>query len=294
MPSQIRTWKMPRDGGLGLRWIENPAGLAIGALPSGAIFTIEHRRTDGATQINQLLGSPIARGLARLYLRIGGETPICVDVIGPGANMRFGAAADRFVWEGETKGLRHRATLSLHPKDAAWLWRLEATGGAAAALPMDAVLIQDIGLGDRGFLMNNEAYASQYIDCHIERCARLGPVVMSRQNLAQGGRHPWVVHGCLDGARGFATDGLQLFGPGFRDQDAFAFGLARTCQAGGCSMSCPAPLSNPLPPRSRPARRRHGVSSASMIPTTPKRRAAPTSPRSTLSRGRTPSRPQSP
>jgi 1,2-beta-oligoglucan phosphorylase len=65
--------------------------------------------------------------------------------------------------------------------------------------------------------MNNEAYASQYIDHHIVSHPRCGPVVLSRQNLAQRGRHPWVAHGCLDGAASFATDAMQLFGPAYRD-----------------------------------------------------------------------------
>ena len=34
------------------------------------------------------------------------------------------------------------------------------------------MLLQDIGLGERGFLMNNEAYASQYIDHHVARHPR--------------------------------------------------------------------------------------------------------------------------
>ena len=46
---------------------------------------------------------------------------------------------------------------------------------------------------------------------------RFGPVVMSRQNMAQDGRHPWAAHGCFDGAASFATDALQLFGPAYRD-----------------------------------------------------------------------------
>ena len=49
--------------------------------------------------------------------------------------------------------------------------------------------------------------------------AALGPVVMSRQNLAQGGSHPWILHACLEGAAGFATDALQVFGPAYRDAD---------------------------------------------------------------------------
>ncbi|MDQ6701907.1 MAG: cellobiose phosphorylase, partial [Pseudomonadota bacterium] len=183
-----RSWKTPCDNNLGLYRIENRAGLSISVLPNSCIFAIEHRREDGATMINHLLGSPIDGGIARLYLRVGGAAPISVVAAGPGATGRFGAAGDRFVWEGETSGLRHRVTLSVHPGNAAWLWCLEVTNIGAAARSVDAILIQDIGVGDRGFLMNNEAYASQYIDHHIARHPRYGPVVMSRQNLPQGGR----------------------------------------------------------------------------------------------------------
>ena len=128
---------------------------------------------------------------------------------------------------------------------------------------MDAILIQDIGLGDRGFLMNNEAYASQYIDHHIARHPRYGPVVMSRQNLPQGGRNPWVVHGCLDGASGFATDGKQLFGPAFRDRDAFPFpfGASLPSKRLQHELACAAIQSSPagLPPGTRAAWRFFGL-----------------------------------
>jgi 1,2-beta-oligoglucan phosphorylase len=255
VPSGKRSWKTPRDDNLGLHRIENRAGLSISVLPNGCIFAIEHRREDGTTMINQLLGSPVDGGVARLYLRIGGAAPISVAAAGPGAKGRFGAAGDRFVWEGETHGLRHHVTLSLHPRDTAWLWRLEVTNIGEAARAIDAILIQDIGLGDRGFLMTNEAYASQYIDHHIARHPRYGPVVMSRQNLPLGGRNPWVVHGCLDGASGFATDGMQLFGPAFRDRDAFPFpfGASLPSKRLQHELACAAIQSAPLtlPPGSR-------------------------------------------
>ena len=77
-------------------------------------------------------------------------------------------------------------------RQAAWLWRVEATNARDIAVPIDAILVQDLGLGVRAFITNNEAYASQYIDHHIARHARFGPVIMSRQNLAQDGKHPWV------------------------------------------------------------------------------------------------------
>ncbi len=220
MGLKTRNWTTPRDDSLGLSCIENRAGLAISALPNGCIFSIEHREAGGAILVNQLLGSPIAGSVQRIYLRIEGEAP--VEIVGPQANIRFGAGTDCFIFEGETQGVRHRVALRLEPDRPAWIWRVDIENqGRLRAV--DAVLIQDIGLGGRGFLMNNEAYVSQYIDHFVAPHAICGPVIINRQNQAQDGRHPFAMHGCLDGAIGFATDGRQLFGPGFRDKDAFRF-----------------------------------------------------------------------
>lgn len=219
----LRTWNTPREQDLGLRRIANQAGLSISILPNGSVFAIEHRSEYGTTLINQMLASPIEGGIARILVRIGGAEPFIVQALGPRAKVRLGVAEDRVVWEGETDGIRQRVTLRLQPDDAAWLWHVQVFNAGNAALPLDAILVQDIGLGVRAFLGNNEAYASQYIDHHGARHRRYGPVVMCRQNLAQGGKHPWVVHGCLDGANGFATDAIQLFGPSYRDADAIDF-----------------------------------------------------------------------
>jgi cellobiose phosphorylase len=219
-----RTCTTPRDGDLGLRRIANEVGLSVSVLPNGCVFAIEHQHAGGRIMLNQVLGSPIGGGIARLCLRIGGSQPLVAEVVGPGANVRFGAGTDRFVWEGDAGGLRHRVTLWLPPQRKIWLWHLDVSNASDSALPCDAVLIQDLGLGDRGFLMNNEAYVSQYIDHHVADDPRLGPVIMSRQNQAQGGGHPWVAIGCLSGAAGFATDAMQLFGPAYRDGDMIACG----------------------------------------------------------------------
>ena len=171
--------------------------------------------------INQTLASPIANGMGRLYLRTGGPEPAILPVIGPEARLRVGAADDRYVWEGEESGFRHRVTLWLHPRLNAWFWRVEVVNNREADVSCDAVFIQDLGLGDLGFLMNNEAYASQYLDHHIAQHPRLGPVLMGRQNLSQGGAYPWAAHGCLEGAAGYATDFRQVMGPAYRDADQF-------------------------------------------------------------------------
>jgi cellobiose phosphorylase len=219
MRSEPRTWTTPREGDLGLATIESPAGLLVSVLPNGCLFAIEHRGGHPTIVVNQIYGSPIDGGIARLVLRIGGPEPMAFEIVGPNAEARFGTASDRMVWEGEAQSVRHRVTLALQPRDAAWMWTVEVENSSSRTQAIDAILVQDIGLGERSFLMNNEAYASQYIDHHIARHERYGPVPMNRQNLDQSGRHPWVAHGCLDGACGFATDAMQLFGPQFRGSD---------------------------------------------------------------------------
>jgi 1,2-beta-oligoglucan phosphorylase len=217
--SEPRTFMTPRETDLGLRRIGNQSGLSIAVLPNACVFAIEHRHERGRTMINQVQGSALDGGIARLYLRLRGPEPIVAEAVGPGAMIELRAGDDRFTWGGATAGVRHRVTLGLHPRHNLWLWRLEVANTGGVDVTCDAILAQDVGLGERNFLMNNEAYASQYIDHHIARHPRCGPVVLSRQNLAQHGRHPWVAHGCLDGAASFATDAMQLFGPAYRDAD---------------------------------------------------------------------------
>jgi cellobiose phosphorylase len=214
--------KTPRRDELGLTRIVNSAGVSISLLPSGAIFAIEHTEGSRRIMINQSLASPIASGMGRLYLRLGGTAPTIVPVIGSEAGLRVGASDDRFVWEGEHSGVRHRVTLWLHARSNVWLWRLDVVNSGDSELPCDAVFIQDLGLGEQGFLMNNEAYACQYLDHHIEQHPSMNYVLMSRQNLSQGGAYPWTAHGCLQGAAGFATDFRQLMGPAHRDADQFS------------------------------------------------------------------------
>ena len=237
----------PRRDELGLLRIANGSGLSVSLLPSGAIFAIEHTQANRRIMINQTLASPIANGMGRLYLRMGGPEPAILPVIGPEARLRVGAADDRYVWEGEESGFRHRVTLWLHPRLNAWFWRVEVVNNREADVSCDAVFIQDLGLGDLGFLMNNEAYASQYLDHHIAQHPRLGPVLMGRQNLSQGGAYPWAAHGCLEGAAGYATDFRQVMGPAYRDADQFGlpFGMPLPSERLQFETACAALQSKP-------------------------------------------------
>jgi 1,2-beta-oligoglucan phosphorylase len=246
--SSIEILTTPRRDDLGLLRIANGAGLSISLLPSGAIFAIEHAEAKRRIMINQTLASPIASGMSRLYLRVGEPWPAILPVMGPEARLRVGASDDRHVWEGEESGLRHRVTLWLHPRLNAWFWRVEVVNDREGEVSCDAVLIQDLGLGDQGFLMNNEAYASQYTDHHVARHPRLGPILMARQNLSQGGAYPWAAHGCLEAAEGFATDFRQVMGPAFRDADQFdlPFGTSLPSERLQYETACAALQSRPM------------------------------------------------
>ncbi|WP_291004294.1 cellobiose phosphorylase [Hyphomicrobium sp.] len=219
MHDGVRVGKTPRDSDLGLQRLTNSTGLSLSVLANGCIFAVEHHHARGCTLINQVLGSPIDGGIGRVYLRIGAPRPRIAQVYGPRAKVQFGAANDRIVWAGQSDDVQHRLILWLHPEENLWFWHLEIINLSQSDLPCDAILVQDLGLGDRPFLMNNEAYASQYIDHYMASDPQLGPVIMSRQNQAQHGAHPWALHACISGAAGYATDAMQLFGPQYRDAE---------------------------------------------------------------------------
>ena len=114
-----RSFRIPRESVLGLSRIENAAGLEIAALPNSCVFAIEHDDGRGRVMLNQMLGSPLGGSIGRILLRNEGG---CVEAMGPGAAVRFGVGADRFVWAGEAEGLAHRVTLWLHPGRKLWAW----------------------------------------------------------------------------------------------------------------------------------------------------------------------------
>ncbi len=244
-----RSFQTPRREELGLLTLGNSAGLSASALPNGTLFSIDFADQQGGVMINQVLGSPVYGGIGRLYLRVGGTRPRTAEIVGPKAAVRFGHTEGGFCWSGETAGIRHTVSLRLHPSETAWFWQVSLENSTGAAIEADVVLLQDVGLGDRGFLMNSEAYASQYIDHHIAGHAVFGPVIMNRQNLKQGGgRNPWLAQGCLEGAAAYATDAIQLLVPS-KDNDGVMvpdFGTGLPSIRRQHEVACPAIQSKPL------------------------------------------------
>ena len=76
MDASIEVLTTPRRDELGLVRIANGSGLSVSVLPTGAIFAIEHTGANRRIMINQTLALPIANGMARLFLRVGGARPV--------------------------------------------------------------------------------------------------------------------------------------------------------------------------------------------------------------------------
>ncbi len=83
LDSSIEILTTPRRDDLDLLRIANGSGLSVSVLPTGAIFAIEHTQANRRIVVNQTLALPIGDGMARLYLRTGGERPTTLSLMGP-------------------------------------------------------------------------------------------------------------------------------------------------------------------------------------------------------------------
>ncbi|MBD2846605.1 cellobiose phosphorylase [Paenibacillus sp. IB182496] len=192
---------------------------------SGELYEAAHRRA--GTMINQWHGNPIDGALSNLYLRVlrGPRVLRVAPLLGPqSASALTHRSATRVVWEGRLEEIAYRVVFAL-AEGGTWFWRVMVDGRAAemsdahaAALEVDVVYGQDVGLAAKGAVRSNEAYVSQYIDHAVFRSPERGYVVCSRQNQPQqGGRFPYLQQGAITGAAGYSTDGFQFYGLSYKE-----------------------------------------------------------------------------
>ncbi len=193
--------------------LRNRSGLSIQLLENGSVFAIRH----GAILVNQVLGSVAEGGLGNIYLRRWRRDGISFfPLLGPAASGSFRASRHGAAWGGRVDGLDYTCTLRLAARGPTWFWTLRLANLSRRRMSVDAVFAADLGIADEAAVRSSELYTSQYIDHTILEDEDLGFLVCSRQNLPQGDAFPWIMHGCLDGAVGYLTDGFQLYGLGYR------------------------------------------------------------------------------
>ena len=193
--------------------LRNRAGLTIELLENGSLFAIRH----GNILVNQVLGSPVEGGLGNIYLRRRSRDGISFfPLLGPAGPSRFRSSGAGAAWEGSVDGLDYTCTLRLAARQPTWFWTIGIANTTRRRLSLDAVLAQDLGIAAEAAVRSNELYTSQYIDHTILEDENLGVLICSRQNLPQDRAFPWLMHGCLDGAVGYLTDGFQLYGLSYK------------------------------------------------------------------------------
>ena len=192
-----------------MRELVTAEGLTFRLLSSGAVHSI----LAPDVPITLFAGNPCEPSPANLYLRVlqGDRVVAWAPLLGPGSPGEVAFGANGMTVRGRLCGLRYRLDLVLEGV-ASWSWRIELTNAATETAVCDVVLVQDVGMSNAG----NEAYISQYVDHTALKQPEMGVVLCARQNMPQQGRHPWLMLGCRQGGRSYATDGYDFFGLGHR------------------------------------------------------------------------------
>ncbi|MFT9267385.1 GH36-type glycosyl hydrolase domain-containing protein [Oenococcus sp.] len=184
--------------------------LQIDLLQNGAIEKV----IANGIMINQVNGNLIDGSLSNLYLRSReADTYNYTKLIGPDAPSRFSLTKNAAKWIGNFHGISYTVTLYLGTEK--WFWNIDLSSNSDKAKQAEIFYTQDLGLGLPSFVSSNEAYASQYIDHHIEEKA--GKItISSRQNQSQNGKLPYLQQGSFNQLSAYATDGFQFFGKSYK------------------------------------------------------------------------------
>lgn len=193
--------------------IRNNCGLSFEFLPNGNIRHI----LAGTTRIGLNEVSPSSMAASGLFLRKRGPEITFTPLLGPESHSRYRFSESGFIAEGSWEKIHYILRLVLAADDFSWQWNIQLHNTGTEAAEFDVVYLQDVGLKNAGAGFQNEYYVSQYLEHLVFDDAQLGKVICCRQNMKEEGRHPWLILSSARGAASASTDGLQFFGPAFRD-----------------------------------------------------------------------------
>lgn len=164
----------------------------------------------GYKMINQFIGNLSDGAISNIYLRVygkDGELEV-YPLRGKASGAVLSGNADGLCFESDIRDIHCKVNF-IPVNENLWFWNVEVEGEGAEC---DLIYVQDTGVGDKGAILNNLLYVSQYID-HKIMDSEYGVVIGSRQNMSQGGQNPYLQQGCL-GKRvvSYATDAMQIYG----------------------------------------------------------------------------------
>ena len=193
--------------------IKNSAGTNFSIFENGSIKSIEH----GAVQINLMTGSPLEAGCSNLYLRKRGEEFVAVPLLGPKSPGGQIVSENTYEVKGDFEGISYSCRLLLVEEDSSWLWNVQLVNAGDDEMALDLLYVQDVGMFCADGNEKNDFYISQYIDYTVLSHSEHGHILCCRQNEHGAGYFPWLALGSISEVSSFSTDGMQFFGPGYRE-----------------------------------------------------------------------------
>ncbi|CAH1195320.1 1,2-beta-oligoglucan phosphorylase [Paenibacillus auburnensis] len=178
-------------------------------LPAGDVFEFTHAQF----LINQFQGNPLDGSANNIYLRVHTAEGIAsYPLLGIRSHSKLSYNNERLIFQGSIDKINYKITFA-PAADGIWFWHVLLSGSGET---VDLIYGQDIGVADKGGVLSNELYMSQYLGHSILEGPH-GYVVCSRQNQPQGTAFPYLQQGIL-GTRavGYSTDGMQFFGLSYK------------------------------------------------------------------------------
>lgn len=173
----------------------------------------------GDQQINLLDACSVEGNHNGIYLKENGV----VWSVTSGRGQRVKVGKDHVAYEGQHRDLKTEVKCQLHETENRWVWSVRIENLSSDARSISLAYVQDLGLASRGAVRTNESYIGQYIDHQIVDTEGNGKVIMSRQNLAQSGAHPWMMSYGEKAELEAMSDGLDFFGADYRSHRGFAW-----------------------------------------------------------------------
>lgn len=165
---------------------------------------------NGYQMVNQYQGNLSDGAVSNIYLRVYNENGKIelFPLRGKASEAVLSKNEEKLCFTSRVKGIVCKVEFVPHSENL-WFWNVTLEGNGVEC---DLVYLQDTGVADKGAILNNLLYVSQYVDHKIME-NEYGYVIGSRQNMSQGGKNPYLQQGCL-GKKviGYATDAMQIYG----------------------------------------------------------------------------------
>lgn len=190
----------------------NKDGIVFKFLESGDIFEICSKDI----MINMFNGNVKDGSLNNIYLRLYKDGKVeVITILGIKSNSKLYCGENSLLFEGSYKDISYKVRFTLVDGNT-WFYDVDVLG---EDVEFDILYCQDVGIAHKAACITNELYVSQYID-HTILSGENGYVVCSRQNLEQGGKYPYVEHGCLNSKIiSYSTDQMQFFSKEYKLTD---------------------------------------------------------------------------